>query len=231
MRPVQTRQKLSGSTAEPGGMPTMLRPRRASWAIALLGVVGLSLGLSSTSLAQGLSQHRHAETFTSIDFPGSIETRPSGINPAGQIVGEYRDVPGGNTHGFLREPDGTFVSFACPGATAGTGATAINPVGQIVGNCLGPGGPQRGFVRDRDGTMTLFDFPGSLTTSATAINPAGQIVGTYADTSSVFHGFLRSRQGAPTTKDECKNGGWETFEFPRAFKNQGDCIQFVNTGK
>jgi hypothetical protein len=34
----------------------------------------------------------------------------------------------------------------------------------------------------------------------------------------------------PTTKDQCKNGGWKRFNDP-AFKNQGDCIQFVNTGK
>jgi hypothetical protein len=32
----------------------------------------------------------------------------------------------------------------------------------------------------------------------------------------------------PTTKDQCKNGGWRDFS---QFKNQGDCIQFVNTGK
>ena len=37
--------------------------------------------------------------------------------------------------------------------------------------------------------------------------------------------------GPPTSKDECKNGGWESFDTPRAFKNQGDCNQFVNTGK
>ena len=37
--------------------------------------------------------------------------------------------------------------------------------------------------------------------------------------------------GPPTDKDQCKNGGWERFDIPRAFKNQGDCIQFVNTGK
>ena len=32
----------------------------------------------------------------------------------------------------------------------------------------------------------------------------------------------------PTTKDQCNNGGWRDFS---QFKNQGDCIQFVNTGK
>jgi DNA-binding beta-propeller fold protein YncE len=37
--------------------------------------------------------------------------------------------------------------------------------------------------------------------------------------------------GGPTTKDQCTNGGWNAFQFPRTFKNQGDCIQFVNTGK
>ena len=33
----------------------------------------------------------------------------------------------------------------------------------------------------------------------------------------------------PTNKDQCKNDGWKQWA-PR-FKNQGDCIQYVNTGK
>ena len=37
--------------------------------------------------------------------------------------------------------------------------------------------------------------------------------------------------GPPTSKAQCKNCGWATFNTPRVFKNQGDCIQFVNTGK
>lgn len=37
--------------------------------------------------------------------------------------------------------------------------------------------------------------------------------------------------GPPTNKDQCKNDGWKTFNTPRTFKNQGDCIQYVNTGK
>ncbi|HSK24054.1 MAG TPA: hypothetical protein VK906_12795 [Egicoccus sp.] len=31
----------------------------------------------------------------------------------------------------------------------------------------------------------------------------------------------------PTTKDDCKRGGWEDY----GFRNQGQCIKFVNTGK
>jgi uncharacterized membrane protein len=33
---------------------------------------------------------------------------------------------------------------------------------------------------------------------------------------------------APTTKEQCKNGGW--MNYPQ-FKNQGDCVSFVNNGK
>jgi hypothetical protein len=33
----------------------------------------------------------------------------------------------------------------------------------------------------------------------------------------------------PTSKDQCKNGGWQTFTNP-SFKNQGDCVSFVATG-
>jgi hypothetical protein len=31
----------------------------------------------------------------------------------------------------------------------------------------------------------------------------------------------------PTSKDQCKNGGWKNF---LGFKNQGDCVSFVATG-
>jgi hypothetical protein len=36
-----------------------------------------------------------------------------------------------------------------------------------------------------------------------------------------------------TSKDACKNGGWQTLRRAdgSSFKNQGDCIQYVNTGK
>jgi hypothetical protein len=37
----------------------------------------------------------------------------------------------------------------------------------------------------------------------------------------------------PANKDACKKGGWEslTRDDGSAFKNQGDCVQYVNTGK
>lgn len=34
----------------------------------------------------------------------------------------------------------------------------------------------------------------------------------------------------PVTKDQCKNGGWASYQNP-SFKNQGDCVSFVASGK
>lgn len=36
--------------------------------------------------------------------------------------------------------------------------------------------------------------------------------------------------GPPTSKDQCKKGGWETFNNP-SFKNQGACVSFVEKQK
>jgi hypothetical protein len=36
--------------------------------------------------------------------------------------------------------------------------------------------------------------------------------------------------GPPTNKDQCKNGGWKTFNNP-SFKNQGECVSYVEDHK
>ena len=45
---------------------------------------------------------------------------------------------------------------------------------------------------------------------------------------SVDNVVVQSVRLLPTTKDQCKNGGWKTFGS--VFKNQGDCVSFVATG-
>lgn len=37
--------------------------------------------------------------------------------------------------------------------------------------------------------------------------------------------------GPPATRNDCKGGAWMNFNHPRSFANQGDCEQFVNTGR
>ncbi|HEX2118148.1 MAG TPA: Ig-like domain-containing protein [Acidimicrobiales bacterium] len=36
--------------------------------------------------------------------------------------------------------------------------------------------------------------------------------------------------GSPTSKDQCKDGGWQWFDNP-TFRNQGDCVSFVVAGE
>ena len=54
--------------------------------------------------------------------------------------------------------------------------------------------------------------------------------GDYSGASYVVFGQPKG-VGPPVSKEQCKNGGWKQFTVPRKFKNQGDCIKFVNTGK
>jgi quercetin dioxygenase-like cupin family protein len=37
--------------------------------------------------------------------------------------------------------------------------------------------------------------------------------------------------GPPANVASCRNGAWSNFTFPRLFENQGDCEQYVITGK
>ena len=46
----------------------------------------------------------------------------------------------------------------------------------------------------------------------------------------VFDAFSMKSGNGPTSADQCRNGGWTSFDSP-AFKNQGDCIQYANSGK
>ena len=68
------------------------------------------------------------------------------------------------------------------------------------------------------------------TGTITAIDVLIDVQGT-ADLSSItVNGQLQVPAPAtPTSKDDCKNGGWKNFTNP-AFKNQGDCLSFVATG-
>ena len=42
------------------------------------------------------------------------------------------------------------------------------------------------------------------------------------------HAAIFDAPALPTSKDQCKNGGWRNFP---QFKNQGDCVSFVENGK
>ena len=80
--------------------------------------------------------------FTPLVVPGSLSTAAWDMNPAGEIVGVYRNAAG--FHGFLLI-DEDYVSIDVPGATA-TRAFGINARGDIVGTYVA-GGRSHGFLR------------------------------------------------------------------------------------
>ena len=50
---------------------------------------------------------------------------------------------------------------------------------------------------------------------------------TYTVHSSAENMTVTDALALPTSKEQCKNGGWHDFGV---FKNQGDCVSFVATG-
>jgi hypothetical protein len=50
---------------------------------------------------------------------------------------------------------------------------------------------------------------------------------------TVSNVHLGEKASQQTAKDDCKKGGWQDLERANgsSFKNQGDCIQYMNTGK
>ncbi len=86
-------------------------PKFGNWVLlatgfAILAIVGALTNGTSKALAE-------SDTFTTIDFPGASATFPSGINPGGDIVGDYDDSAG-VSHGFLLRED-SFTTFDFPG--------------------------------------------------------------------------------------------------------------------
>ncbi|MCI0549775.1 MAG: hypothetical protein L0287_02340, partial [Anaerolineae bacterium] len=99
---------------------------------------------TSAGVIHGFLLQRGA--FTSIDYPGSVNTQATGASPIGEIVGGYQDLDGGD-HGFLFSK-GSFTSIDFPAALA-TRAFGINPEGDIVGDYLAGDFTVHGFLLTR----------------------------------------------------------------------------------
>jgi hypothetical protein len=154
--------------------------------------------------------------FTTFDAPGADATSgnlngtfPNSINDAGAITGMYADS-NGNSHGFLRGPEGSFTTFDVPGGSLVTNSIALNLEGAAVGYYLDKNVVFHAFLRRPDGRFATWSGPGACNTTpangcfgtaAFSINFSGTIAGGYLDNSVNFvvHGLVRSPQGKFTT--------------------------------
>jgi hypothetical protein len=146
---------------------------------------------------------------TSIDYPGSGNTRPGGINDSGDIVGFYD-----NFHGFVYE-GGVYTTLDAPNAPNGTFPQGINNADDVVGWYTDASGVGHGFLY-REDVFTPFDHPlGARGTLPTDINDAGEITGWYIDAAGVNHGFVAEFNPGGAIPDMSVNAGFGfNLSFP-----------------
>jgi hypothetical protein len=76
-----------------------------------------------------------------------------------------------------------------------------------------------------------FDGEGNLYSAASGgpiakFSPVGEPLGAFG-----VGGRDLAIVPGPVAMEQCKDGGWNSFTFPRIFKNRGNCIAFVQTGR
>jgi trimeric autotransporter adhesin len=147
------------------------------------------------------------------------------ISPTGVDLGNFITVDGVEGLAFDTQGNlyvGNFLHFIIK---------KFSPSGTDLGTLatLGDPGSAYGLAFDSEGNLYAANFAAA---NIRKYSPTGVDLGIFASV-----GLAGPRDlvvvpfGGPTSKDECKDGSWEAFDFPRTFKNQGDCIQFVETGK
>jgi hypothetical protein len=183
-------------------------------------------------------------SLTFFDPPGSQETDIppiQAINDLGAVTGDYwvcsADLSDCTVHGFIRKPNGQYITFDAPGAGpdgyagGGTFPQGINNLGEVVGYYGDVNSVFHGFVRSPDGRITDFDVPTTCTRTASppedcafngtfpsTVNLLGTVVGAYFGEDGNSHGFLREADGAVRKLDAPGSG---YFTFPTAINDFG----------
>lgn len=126
--------------------------------IADMNTGGVMVGAIAVGIVNGVNTTHSLMvaangTYTVFDPPQAVSSFGEGINDNGVIAGEYRDS---NLvrHGYVRQTDGTFVSFDDPNAAQvattdvhiGTDPRRINLSGAIVGLYSDSTGVRHGFI-------------------------------------------------------------------------------------
>ncbi len=219
--------------------------------VVLVGAPATAAGQSAgTDSVTGSA--RDCMAFSSLDpcdrtiiLEVDVESGPVGEHPTGTVAwGELGLTPGGSTSaraeatclsvsghvaiigvsGFWeRFGSGGFglqftglvrvVDGGGPNSAADTFQTAYE-----YGGPLPPGPPPPPLP----GPTTCSSFPGPFRTG-----PRSPFFFPAVFTNEVGDVSVTDTRRLPTSKDQCKKGGWRTYGV---FKNQGDCVSFVATG-
>jgi hypothetical protein len=119
-----------------------------------------------------------------------------------------------------------------------SGPSGENPSGHVICGTLFDGPPTCLKVQGNVALLTVIDDVfGTVSVKITDAGSTGDTMEAYPTPGGcpsqlpqyvpiVFSGdiVVVDAQPLPTSKDQCKNGGWKTYG---SFRNQGDCITFV----
>ncbi len=134
-----------------------------------------------------------------ITFPGAVTTYADFVNASGVIVGSYVDTEG-MAHGFMRNPDGSFITVGVPELPnlQFLFVNAINDVGVVIFRAKAVNDIPRSYILLPGSTPHELRFPGSVSTVVRNINQDGSIIGYYDSNDGRRHGF----SAIPVTKEE-----------------------------
>jgi hypothetical protein len=173
-----------------------------------VALLALSAALASTASAQvptqdsviGTGVARTSGTDTTFNFEIDARSGPSGENATGHVT-------------FTSTADGSTLfsgPVTCLAVNGNFGIVNVNtPQYQAVG-------------------MEVTDLPSgdlirAIPTGTSTCAPLGVAISLDVISGDVV---VTDAKPLPTSKDQCKNGGWKSFGV---FKNQGDCVSFVAT--
>ncbi|HTW99093.1 MAG TPA: hypothetical protein VMD59_09965, partial [Acidimicrobiales bacterium] len=168
-------------------------------------------GMSAAHPNQGYTISAYSgTTFTSENYPGSVQTQVTGLNDMGKTVGFYVDAAG-NNFGFYMK-NGVFSSFSAPGAGGKTRTTqllGVNNEGMAVGFYNDAKGNAHGFELDtKTGAYSQLRLSGAVQLTASAINDDGDVAGFFVDAKNITKSFV------------VENGMVETLAVPGASATQ-----------
>lgn len=151
---------------------------------------------------------------------------------------QMRDLPGGLQVNFFDYQTGVgFVSTTVASGLSRANPHTIKVVMEFVegpandivkvsvdGVLLHTGTSWEDYFRDAEGNPTR-------TVSRVLYRTSGTAAPATAGNGFLIDNLALATYGPPpTSAEQCKRDGWRSFTNP-TFKNQGDCIQFLNTGK
>jgi YVTN family beta-propeller protein len=123
--------------------------------------------------------------------------------------------------GIAITPNGVFAYVVTLNDTVSVIATASNTVAATIPVTA----PQQVAITPDGAFAYVSTFFNTVAVIATATNSVSAAVPVGAGSFGIA--ILVKPVPGPTSKDQCKNGGWQIYNNP-PFKNQGDCIKYVH---